>query len=194
MYEKFLDKSLNSTRQTVDDTFIAKYANAVSEKIIELWKEVGLGTFCDGLFRIINPDKYQTIVDDSYPLYEYETVTPFMTTVFGDIFAYVKNCVIGDYIVFINIRYGTFKILSGNIEILLNIVIFNKSCLENWFSLNEYSAIKEVKAIPKIDECYGYVPALVAGGKDCVNNIQIVKITPYIDMVIQLTGDLKRVR
>ncbi len=50
MYEKFLDKSLNSTRQTVDDTFIAKYANAVSEQIIELWKEVGLGTFCDGLF------------------------------------------------------------------------------------------------------------------------------------------------
>ena len=59
MYEKFLDKSLNSTRQTVDDTFIAKYANAVSEKIIELWKEVGLGTFCDGLFRIINPDKLE---------------------------------------------------------------------------------------------------------------------------------------
>ena len=27
---------------------IAKYANAVSEQIIELWKEVGLGTFCDG--------------------------------------------------------------------------------------------------------------------------------------------------
>ena len=24
MYEKFLDKSLNSTRQTVDDTFIGK--------------------------------------------------------------------------------------------------------------------------------------------------------------------------
>ena len=34
MYDKFLDKSLNSTRQTIDDTFIAKYANAVSEQII----------------------------------------------------------------------------------------------------------------------------------------------------------------
>lgn len=194
MYDKFLDKSLNSTRQTIDDTFIAKYANAVSEQIIELWKEVGLGTFCDGLFRIINPDKYKTIVDDSYPLYEYETATPFMTTVFGDIFAYVKNHVIGDYVVFINIRYGTFKILSENIDILLNIVIFNKSCLENWFLLNEYNTIKEVKAMPKIDECYGYVPALVAGGKDCIDNIQIVKIAPYIDTVIQLMGDLKRIR
>ena len=60
MYEKFLDKSLNSTRQMADAAFIAQYANVVSEKIIELWKEVGLGTFCDGLFRIIEPDKYQS--------------------------------------------------------------------------------------------------------------------------------------
>lgn len=55
MYDKFLDKSLNSTRQTIDDTFIAKYANAVSEQIIELWKEVGLGTFCDGFSELLTP-------------------------------------------------------------------------------------------------------------------------------------------
>ena len=36
MYEKFLDKSLNSTRQMADAAFIAQYANVVSEKIIEL--------------------------------------------------------------------------------------------------------------------------------------------------------------
>jgi hypothetical protein len=34
MYEKFLDKSLNSTRQMADAAFIAQYANVVSEKII----------------------------------------------------------------------------------------------------------------------------------------------------------------
>ena len=79
-------------------------------------------------------------------MYDYETVTPFMITVFGDIFAYVKNRVIGDYVVFINIRYGTFKILSENIDILLNIVIFNKSCLENWFLLNEYNKGSEGNA------------------------------------------------
>ena len=93
-----------------------------------------------------------------------------------------------------NTSKNLFKILSENIDILLNIVIFIKSCLENWFLLNEYNTIKEVKAMPKIDECYGYVPALVAGGKDCIDNIQIVKIAPYIDTVIQLMGDLKRIR
>ena len=194
MYEKFLDKSLNSICQTVDDTFVAKYANVVSEKIIELWKEAGLGTFCDGLFRIIAPDRYQTIIEDSYPLYEYETATPFMTTVFGDIFAYVKNPVIGDYVVFINVRYGTFKILSENVDILLNVVIFNKSCLESWFSLNKYPMIKSEKGVPTLDECYGYVPALASGGIESIDNIKILKAIPYIETVLQFIGNLKRVR
>ena len=194
MYEEFLEKSLNSMKQAVDDAFIAKYANVVSTKIIELWKEVGLGIFCDGLFRIIEPDKYQTIVDDSYPLYEYEIATPFMTTVFGDFFAYVKNPVIGDYVVFINVRYGTFKILSENVDILLNVVIFNKSCLESWFSLNKYSMIKSEKGVPSLDECYGYVPALASGGIEAIDNIKILKAIPYVETVLQFIGDLKRVR
>lgn len=176
------------------EDYIRQYNNLVSEKLISFWRIAGIGIYCNGLFRTIIPNDYQYIIEECYPMYDYETVTPFMITVFGDIFAYVKNHVIGDYVVFINIRYGTFKILSENIDILLNIVIFNKSCLENWFLLNEYNTIKEVKAMPKIDECYGYVPALVAGGKDCIDNIQIVKIAPYIDTVIQLMGDLKRIR
>lgn len=194
MYEKFLEKSLNSTRQMVDAAFIAQYANVVSEKIIELWKEVGLGAFCDGLFRIIEPDKYQAIVDDCYPMAGVGSATPFMTTAFGDIFAYVKDSGIGDYVVFINVRYGTFKILSENVEILFNIVIFNKSCLASWFSLDKYSMIKSVKGIPALDECYGYVPALASGGIEAMDNIKILKAIPYIETVLQFIGDLKRVR
>ena len=33
MYDKFLDKSLNSTRQTIDDTFIAKYARDARKSV-----------------------------------------------------------------------------------------------------------------------------------------------------------------
>ena len=101
MYEKFLDKNPNSICQTVDDAFIAKYANVVSENIITLWKEVGFGMFCEGLFRIIEPNEYQAIIDDCYPMAGFGSATPFMTTVFGDIFAYVKDCRIGDYVVFV---------------------------------------------------------------------------------------------
>ena len=101
-------------------------------------------------------------------------------------------CAIIYIILFINVRYGTFKILSDNIEVLINMIIFNKGCLESWFSLEKYEIIKKLKGSPDIDECYGYVPALVAGGQNSIDNIQIVKIIPYIDILIQLTGNLKR--
>ena len=68
MYEKFLDKNPNSICQTVDDVFIAKYANVVSENIITLWKEVGFGMFCEGLFRIIEPNEYQAIILNINPV------------------------------------------------------------------------------------------------------------------------------
>ena len=194
MYEKFLENSSNSIRQVVDDAFIAEYANVVSEQLITLWKEVGLGTFCEGLFRIIEPDKYQAIVDDCYPMDGFGSVTPFITTAFGDMFAYVRDCRIGDYVVFINVRYGTFKILSDQLDILFNIIFFNKGCLTSWFSLNEYHTIKSVKGIPASDECYGYVPALALGGTEVTDNIKILKTIPYIDMVLQSIGDLKRVQ
>ena len=194
MYEKFLDKNPNSICQTVDDVFIAKYANVVSENIITLWKEVGFGMFCEGLFRIIEPNEYQAIIDDCYPMAGFGSATPFMTTVFGDIFAYVKDCRIGDYVVFVNVRYGTFRILSDKVDILFNIVLFNKGCLSSWFSLDEYPIIKSAKDIPALDECYGYVPALALGGKEAIDNIHILKTIPYIEMSLQSIGDLKRVQ
>ena len=45
MYEEFLEKSLNSKRQAVDDTFIAKYADLSYPELNTLWQEVGLGSF-----------------------------------------------------------------------------------------------------------------------------------------------------
>lgn len=51
MYENFLEKSLNSIRQAVDDTFIAKYADLSYTELTTLWQEVGLGSYCDGRVR-----------------------------------------------------------------------------------------------------------------------------------------------
>ena len=107
----FLERSENSIKlEELSEDYIQQYNNLVSEKLISFWRIAGIGIYCNGLFRTIIPDDYQHIIKDCYPMYDYETVTPFMITVFGDIFAYVKNRVIGDYVVFINIRYGTFKI------------------------------------------------------------------------------------
>ena len=58
MYEKFLSQNMECIRQVADNAFLAKYAHIAPKELLALWQEVGLGIFCNGLFRIINPEEY----------------------------------------------------------------------------------------------------------------------------------------
>lgn len=192
MYEYFLEHSVNTKKiKTVDDDFISLYENRCPKDLLTLWKEAGIGIFCDGLFRIINPDAYQEFLDSSYTNIDNESILPFMTTAFGDIFAYVKSKKLSDYIIFANFRYGIFKVLVEDIDYLMNDLIFDEEVCESWFNLDKYIDIKRKIGVPDFDECYGYVPTLVMGGKEDIEHIQIVKVLPYIDIITQSIDELK---
>lgn len=192
MYEKFLEKNLNSIRQSVDDTFIAKYADLSYTELTTLWQEVGLGSYCDGMLKIINPSDYQYVLNSCYVMEYDKSFLPFMCTAFGDVFAYVKNPKLNNYIVYLNVRYGTYLILPDNLTVLLNKIIFNQSFLKGWFDLENYPVIQEKLRTPNIDECFGYSPLLAMGGSENFENIEIVKTLPYIDISTQTIGRFKR--
>ena len=192
MYEEFLEKSLNNERQAVDDTFIAKYADLSYPELNTLWQEVGLGSYCDGMLKIINPSDYQEVLNSCYVMDYDKSFLPFMCTAFGDIFAYVENSRLKNYIVYLNVRYGTYLILPGNLVLLLNKIIFNKSILKGWFDLENYPAMQEVIGTPGFDECFGYSPLLAIGGSESIENVRIVKTLPYIDISTQTIGRFNR--
>ncbi len=192
MYEIFLEKNLNSVRQAVDDTFIAKYANLSYTELTTLWQEVGLGSYCDGMLKIINPSDYQEVLNSCYVMDYDKSFLPFMCTAFGDVFAYVKNPKLNNYIVYLNVRYGTYLILPDNLAALLNKIIFNRSFLKGWFDLENYPAIQGKLGTPGFDECFGYSPLLAMGGSENFENIEIVKTLPYIDISTQTIGRFNR--
>ena len=191
MYEEFLEKSLNSKKQAVDDVFIAKYADLSYPELTALWQEVGLGSYCDGMLKIINPSDYQDVLNSCYVMDYDKLFLPFMCTVFGDVFAYVENSKLNNYIVYLNVRYGTYLILPDNLVLLLNKIIFNKSILKGWFDLENYPAMQEVIGTPDYDECFGYSPLLAMGGSESIDNVRIVKTLPYIDISTQTIGRFK---
>lgn len=192
MYEKFLERNTGCISQTVDDTFIAQYAGIAPESLITLWKEVGLGIFCNGLFRVINPADYQEFVNQHYQREYNKGTIPFMVTAFGDLFVYAKSSQIRSHIVYLNVRYGTFQIFTDDLSFLFNILLINKSSLRLNFKLDHYVRLAERYGLPQADECFGYVPALSAGGEDTDEHIQVVKIFPYIDMAAQFIGEFER--
>ena len=192
MYENFLEKNLNSVRQAVDDTFIAKYADLSYTELTTLWQEVGLGSYFDGMLKIINPSDYQEVLNSCYVMDYDKSFLPFMCTAFGDVFAYVKNPKLNNYIVYLNVRYGTYLILPDNLAALLNKIIFNRSFLKGWFDLENYPAIQGKLGTPGFDECFGYSPLLAMGGSENFENIEIVKTLPYIDISTQTIGRFNR--
>ena len=175
MYEMFLFNSVNSKiTQNVNEEFILKYSDYSCEQLNSLWKEVGLGSYYNGLFKIIEPDDLKDIINQCYIMDDDESLLPFMCTAFGDVFAYVKNKRFGNYVA------------------IFNKVIPNQSFLKGWFDLENYAFVKEKIGEIDFDECYGYFPTLSMGGNESIDNISIVKMIPYIDMNVQMIDVFER--
>ena len=107
------------------------------------------------------------------------------------LFRSVKNPKLDNYIVYLNVRYGTYLILPDNLVLLLNKIIFNKSFLKGWFDLENYPVIQEKLGTPDYDECFGYSLLLAMGGSEDIENIKIVKTIPYIDICTQTIGEFE---
>ena len=64
LFEEFVLK------EKVSEEVINKYEGKIHEKIINIWKQYGFGTILNGYLRIVNPDDYQELLDETYIRYE----------------------------------------------------------------------------------------------------------------------------
>ena len=79
MYEIFLSKSVNSKiTQNVNGKFILQYNDYSYDQLNSLWKEAGLGSYCDGLFKIINPADLKDVLNDCYIMDYDKSFLPFV--------------------------------------------------------------------------------------------------------------------
>jgi len=189
MYEKFLSQNTECIRQVADNAFLAKYANIAPKELLALWQEVGFGTFCNGLFRLLPPEKF-IFWNNAYIGEPGQIISqiPFMITAFGDIFVRINDTSINeDYVAYINIRKGTWSIIASNIKVLFNVRILSNIRFK-MFDLEMFPTLVSKLGRLAEDECYGYVPALALGGDNDVDKIQRVKSIPYIDFMCQSLG------
>lgn len=195
-YKKFKDTFLgNSDFYPIKQSLIEMYKDKLPEDLFLFWHEIGIGWFNNGLFRLIEPEEYQFIVDnyieDGKKYFEY--TIPFMTTAFGDIFVWVKDIAQNkEYVIFINIRKCFWDIITSRIDLLFDLYFVSEELYKRYFDIkvSDYSILVDKLGIPKRDECYAYVPALVLGGKGSLKNIQIAKAIPYIDIICQSVGSI----
>jgi len=89
---------------------IKKYKGQVPDKVIEIWKNYGLGSFLNGYLRVINPDDYKELVEETY--FRGKESIPLFTTAFADVITWQEN----GFIDIVQYRYEDFEIMLKNME------------------------------------------------------------------------------
>ncbi|WP_246860922.1 GAD-like domain-containing protein [Bacillus sp. REN3] len=50
----------------VEDTTINKYKELLPKELIEAWRIHGYGTFMNGYLKVVNPDEFVELVNETY--------------------------------------------------------------------------------------------------------------------------------
>ncbi|EEY80873.2 MULTISPECIES: T6SS immunity protein Tdi1 domain-containing protein [Streptococcus] len=159
---------------------IEKYKDQVSAELVQIWQEDGLGTFLDGYLKVINPDDYLELLQDSY--FRGDIAIPMFVTAFGDIITWEENA----YVLIVQYNIQDCNIIIKRLSHFLNF-------LDDEYVLRYFDQKLYKKAVAKhgqlaYDECFGFVPLLAMGGVKDVEHMDKVKTLEHIYLMYQLTG------
>ena len=140
---------------------IEKYRNLVPKEMIEIWENYGLGSFLSGYLRVINPDDYKELVEETYwEEDEFIGMIEYKTLDVNAIWEGMNNF---------------FELLS------------NKRFLEKNFELEMYNKALKLHGEVGYEDCYCFVPIIPVGGKK-IENLQKGKAFTHIEVIVYLMG------
>ena len=161
---------------------IEKYKGQVLNEIIEIWKNYGLGNFLNGYLRVINPDDYKELVEETY--FSGKESIPLFTTAFADVITWENN----KYIGIIFYREEDFDIIDSGMDFFFTDIYTEDSLRNEFFDLNLYE--KAVKKYGELEynQSFCFVPLLGLGGKKSVDNLDKGDTLTHIYLITKLVG------
>lgn len=167
----------------VPDDVIEKYKDKIPPQLLEIWQDYGFGSFANGYMKIINPDDYMGILEESY--FASDDSIPLFSTGLADVITWQG----GDYLGLIKYRKSDAIIYPFEFEDF--IVDFYDEDNVEFIDSGQYSKAVQLLGKPEYDECFGYVPLLALGGSEKAEKLKIFKILPHIDLITQVAGRIE---
>ena len=166
----------------VDEDIINKYKNILGEDIIEIWEKYGFGTTFHGYLKIINPDDYHELLEETY-IIPFDDIPVFVTGM-GDIIT-CDN--MGSFSI-VDYRHQRVKVFWTEKEIEWD-YFFENFYKKYWQWDPYFEAIKKYGE-PEYNECFDYEPLLSLGGKESVESLKKVDFEVHITIMSEIQGVL----
>ena len=167
----------------VDKDIIDKYKDMVGNDVIEIWEKYGFGSTFNGYLKIINPDDYQELLEETY-IMPFDDIPVFVTGM-GDIITCNSR---GSFSI-LDYRHQSIKVLWTDKEIEWNYFL-DEDFHEEYLHWNPYFEAIKKYGEPEYDECFGYEPLLSLGGEETIKNLKKMNFEVHITIMGEIQGIL----
>ena len=165
-----------------------KYSNKLPKQVLEAWKKYGFGSVLNGYLKFVNPDDYQSLINETY-LRNSNTTVLFVTAL-GDVILWEDAGGKERYIVLVNYRKGKTSVLEAGFDFFFE-DLEEDGFKEKNLDWKPYTEAVEKYGEPDFDECFGYTPLLCLGGAEKVENLKKVKLKEHIFIITEFMGPVQ---
>lgn len=199
-FEYFIQKfGEATTREVVPPSQVDTWRGRLPEQLLSYWQEEGWCGYADGLFWTVNPDDYEDIVEawlSDTPFERIDRYHIIARTAFGKLYAcgentgtsLTMNCPLHSLIAL----QSELKRSLGAEGLDENVRGFFCSASSKHCDLKDegrkplYARALQKLGPLAVDEMYGFVPALAAGGRLKLENLERVQLHPHLMILRQL--------
>ena|SRR5437899_3322526 len=161
-----------------DRAMLERYRGRLPESLLEEWELGGLGGYMDGFLWLTDPSRL------AHATQEWglgASAVAFARTAFGDLLFWD-----GEAVRCLFVHEGMVQHLPGDLPWLFEHSFCDESFLEDVLDLALFRLALERLGPPASDEMYTFVPALVLGGEERVENLKKVKMREQLLLLSQL--------
>lgn len=185
--------------EPIPETVIETYRDKLPEQLFTYWRALGACGFHNGLLWMVNPAEYQDLLDswlEGSPFEQRNDLSVIARTAFGVFYVWGKG---KSTVLKIDPSANLISYMIDNDE-------KNLHEKEENFSLRCFWGFKDIKYVDetdenekplfaralkklgqlKSDEMYGFSHRLALGGKETLENLEIVKLDVYHDLAQQM--------
>jgi len=168
-----------ATRLSTAD--VDELSSRLPSDFLEYWREHGLRSFGDGLFRFVDPRLFDEALDEWLgPEHGLSTIMAFA---FGDLL------LIGPAGTrFLAVHDGELAKMGGRPRMFIDFSLTDDEYVADGLWGNLFAEVNPNLGPLADDECYTFEPALSTGGEAVASNVVKVKLVPQLSILAQLNG------
>jgi len=182
----------------VDPMYAVQFSHHLPSTLVDFWVEKGWGNYADGLLKICDPSLLVGVLNlvlDGDQDFRPEESFAYAYSAFGVLFVWnASNGAIKidllDNTVSAPRMFRPPKQRNPDIEVCVPLMSFENDVYDvhDDFGRPMYARAVRTLGRPGLDECFGFFPALRAGGNRDVANLKRVKSREHFAILAQLTG------